>query len=252
MYIFRKLILFILGIFVFSCQSEDFREKRETYNSKVAGINLEKMIQEVDFFEKEGKDLNAIEVKNFNLNEHLLVELISEESYNSVKQEKIRYYLKDTLALKKIGGVIKFGKLNLVDKENVRLSEKYLFLGYFDMVNQYLIQGIYKDSTDFKMVDKKTGQILNSFVSYPFFSENAKFTAIMKSTINEGTLFEIYSYRNGFYKNIIKAHFKNWISFEEHERAFWGKDGSFYLSVINKSESDVDSKNLKYIKITLN
>lgn len=199
------------------------------------------------------RNLKKIERSNsFKLEEGLLIEAISEKEYESANQNKYRHYLKDTLALVKINKSIHIEKTVLTDKFSKNgSSEFYNYLGYFPILNQYLVRGEYLDSLDYKMIDKNSGQIKQSLVSYPIISQNANFITVCKTNEFENqTYFEIYNYENGFYKNAFRAIFTNWrvVDFEQH--AFWSKDGIFYLKVdrMNNEESSEET----FLKITLN
>lgn len=198
-------------------------------------------------------NLKKIEnLNSFKLEEGLLIEAISEKEYEIANQNKYRYYLIDTLNLMKIDNSIKIGKTILTDKLAKNGSfEFYSYQGYFPVLNQYLIRGEYLDSLDYKMIDKSSGEIKQSFVSYPIISKNGNFVAVCKTNeMDRQTYFEVYKYQNGFYNNSFKAAFTKWQVVDFEKFAFWGNDGSFYLKV-NKMNIENTSVN-SYLRITLN
>ena len=246
--------LVALGL-LFSCSEEvsesNENKEKSSYLKKTPSQWDENDLYQVNYYQI--GNLKKIEnLNSFKLNEGLLIETISEKEYELANQKKFRYYLKDTLALIKIRNSIKIGKTVLTDKSSAdgRL-EFYNYLGYFSIMNQYLIRGEYLDSLDYKMIDKNSGEIKYSFIDYPIISQNGNFVTVCKTNEFENqTYFEIYNYSNGFYKNAFKATFTNWRVIDFEKYAFWGNEGSFYLKV-NRMDSD-DLSDEAYLRITLN
>lgn len=244
----------VLGL-LFSC-SDDISESNENLKESSFLKKTVSQWNENDLYQVRSYqigNLKKIEHTNsFKLEEGLLIETISQKEYEIANQNKYRHYLKDTLALIKINKSIHIEKTVLTDNFSKNgNSEFYNYLGYFPILNQYLVRGEYLDSLDYKMIDKNSGQIKQSFVSYPIISQNANFITVCKTNDFENqTYFEIYSYNDGFYKNAFRAIFTNWrvVDFEQH--AFWSKDGIFYVKVdrMNNDESSEET----FLKITLN
>lgn len=241
--------------FLFSCSEEisetNENQEKSSYLKKTPSQWEENDLYQVHYYQI--GNLKKVEnLDSFKLNEGLLIETISEKEYEAANREKNRYYLKDTLALIKIKNSIKIGKTVLTDKSATDgSSEFYNYLGYFPIMNQYLIRGEYLDSLDYKMIDKNSGEIKYSFIDYPIISQNGNFVTVCKTNEFENkTYFEIYNYSNGFYKNVFKAIFTNWRVVDFEKYAFWGNDGSFYLK-IDRMNAD-DSSDETFLRITLN
>lgn len=244
----------VLGL-LFSCSDEisdsNSNNQEPTFLKKTASQWNENDLYQVKSYQI--ANLKKIEkLESFPLDEGLLIETISEKEYQIANQNKYRYYLKDTLNLMKINNSIKIGKTILKDRFSKNGSyEFYDYQGFFPVLNQYLIQGEYLDSLDYKMIDKNSGEIKQSFVSYPIISKNANFVTVCKTNeFEKQTYFEIYNYSNGYYKNTFKAIFTNWRVIDFEKFAFWSNEGSFYLKVkgMNASEKNEET----FLKITLN
>lgn len=255
MNLFKAVCSFVVLGSLFSC-SDEISESSENIKEPSFLKKTVSQWNENDLYQVRSYqivNLKKIEsINSFKLEEGLLIEAISEKEYEAANQNKYRHYLKDTLALVKINKSIHIEKTVLTDNfSKDRCSELYSYLGYFPVLNQYLVRGEYLDSLDYKMIDKNSGQIKQSLVSYPIISQNANFVTVCKtSDLENQTYFEIYSFEDGFYKNAFRAIFTNWrvVDFEQH--AFWSKDGVFYLKAdrMNNDESSEET----FLKITLN
>lgn len=242
--------VFLICFISVSCVNENLEnEKDEFYLSSENSLS-----KNSDFYQVLSYQIGNLKtirkVNSFSLLEGLLIEEISEKEYLNLKQSNPRFYLKDTLNMFKVDNSIMIGNTKLKDKVYKNGSfESYLFLGYFPILDQYLVKGTYLDSLDFKLIDKKTGQIKQSLISYPIISKNGNFIATCRTNSSENiTYFEIFNYTNEFYQNAFKAEFTHWKVVDFEEFAFWGSDGSLYMKV---SFSNKKMKN-KFVKITLN
>jgi len=243
-----------LGL-LYSCSDEI----SELKDSKQESVLLKKTVShwnENDLYQVKSYQINNFkQVESnipFKLKEGLLIEEITNEDYLNEKNKKYSHYLKDTLKLVKIDNSIKINKTILKDNFSANGNYQfYSYLGYFPIVNQYLIRGEYLDSLDYKMVDKNSGEIKQSFLSYPIISKNGNFVAICKTNeIEKLSYFEIYSYSNGFYNNAFKGVFTNWRIVDFEDFAFFGINGSFYLKVQKMNEGL--NSTATYLRITLN
>lgn len=250
-YIKRWFIIFSFGL-LFSCSTD----RSELENNKSDSILLKKTnsqwnerdLYAVKFYQK--GNLKPVESdESFLLEEGLIIESISQKQFELSLQDGYRHYLKDTLLLVKKNGSISIENTILKDVfySNGRV-EKYNYLGYFPVLNQYLVRGEYSDSLDYKLIDKPSGQIKQSFISYPIISKNANFVAVSKtSEIYNETYLEIYKFSEGYYSKVFKAIFTNWSVVDFDSNAFWGNDGSLYL----KAALNNEKRNVCYLKITL-
>lgn len=244
----------VLGL-VFSC-SDDISESNEIQKKSSFLKKTNSQWNENDWYQVKSYQIGNLKKiehsDSFKLEEGLLIETISEKEYEIANQSKYRHYLKDTLALVKIKQSIQIGKTILTDRISKNKDfEFYSYLGYFPIFNQYLVQGEYLDSLDYKMIDKNSGQIKQSFVSYPIISHNGNFVSVCKTNDFENqTYFEIYRYENGFYKNAFKAIFTNWRVVDFEKYAFWSKEGIFYLKVDRMNNNELSEET--FLRITLN
>jgi len=248
-----KISFFFFFLVIISCTSEkeDLEQTNNSMLKQTQSYWNDTNLYSVRFVKIENlKPKNALEA--FQLESGLLIEEISEKDYHNADIQKNKYVLKDTLVLIKKHKKIQIGKTLLEDKINSNGSfEFYNYLGYFPIMNQYLIKGEYLDSLDYKMIDKSTGTIKQSFINVPLISKSAHIIAVAKTNESEKqTYLEFYTYKNSFYNSVFKAIFTQWRVVDFEKFAFWGNDGSLYLKINNLAfESNL---NESFIKITLN
>lgn len=240
-------IVFLLCIA--SCSNENW----DNSDSEVINENIS-LQEKFNFYKVKSYQIGNLQknesAASFTLEEGLIIEEVSEQKYFEMKRTSSRYYLKDTLSMMKKNQNLVIGNTKLTDKiYSKNRFESYLYLGYFPILNQYLIKGTYSESEDYKLIDKNSGQIKQSLISYPIISFKANFIAVCSfDHFEKVTNFEIYKFHNGMYFNAFKAKFINWEVLDFQENSFWGTDGSIYLKVfLNNNE-----KNIAYIKATLN
>lgn len=255
-----KISLIFLSIYMFSCDSENHsieensveENNLNTFKSKWNPNDL----LEVNYFEIGNIIKNKTTVEKLYLNDGLLVQEISNAAYELAKHSQVKHYLKDTLFLMKFDNQIKIAQTVFKDRKfNNNRFENYSYIGYFPVVDQYLIKGNYKDSVDFKLVDKNTGTIKISLFEYPYISKEGNFMAVIKNDCEfNQTYFEIVSYNNGIFKKVLKANFVNWSVESPEEFSFWGNDGSFYVRAKSIQNCNIINETEKpsFLKITLN
>jgi len=248
------ILLFIFATVLISCSNEIQNSDDDDKQNFLLKQSYSKW-NELDFYEVNflqlGKSKPIFSEKKFVLKDDLIIEEISEASYSKANQEKVKYYLKDTLALFKHKGQLRVGETILKDDSRNKNLQYYTYLGFFPSLNQFLVKGEYADSVDYKVIDKNTGVIKFSFIEFPIISKNNNFIANCKTIDSENrTYFEIFNYSDGFYSNVIKVCFTNWRVVDYEESAFWGADGSFYLKVNRMKNPIIEAET--FLKITLN
>ncbi|MFD2287113.1 SH3 domain-containing protein [Pedobacter petrophilus] len=123
--------------------------------------------QKSDFFEK-GKPLTT----------HLRLELINQSVFETQKSNIVDFLLADTNVIIKKNGITTLPTANkpvkIKDKPGEEDREEYKYFGQIEHLNQYLVEGSYYESHDFKFFDKTSGKETQVFADYPHISSNRK------------------------------------------------------------------------------
>jgi len=180
--------------------------------------------QKTDFFEK-GKPLNK----------YLKIELIDQELFDSKKNTSISFLVADTTEIKKTNGIIELKCANkikkFIDKPDAEENrEEYKYVGQIDFLNEYVITGSYWESSDYKLIDKNTGEQTSSFGEYPFISPDKKHVISIYANPYESTAdLELYAInKNNKIDPVLNVSFKNWMPSED---LFWSTDNYLYVAV---------------------
>ncbi|PVH25033.1 SH3 domain-containing protein [Sphingobacterium corticibacter] len=170
--------------------------------------------------------------------EYLKLEMIDNKLYESKRKNAVNYLLKDTTITKKKNGIIELKAQNktaiYIDKPDAEEDiQLFKYVGEVDFLNQYLITGSYWESTDFRFIDKTSGDESIIFGDFPFISEDKKHIICIYANPYEMTAdLELYSISsNKKINSIMQASFKNWMPNNESNRIFWATDGYLYLAV---------------------
>ena len=204
-----------------------------------------------EFFEK-GKPLKT----------YSKFELIDQATFENQKNNAVNFLLADTNAFIKKNGVITLPNANkpvkIIDKpEDGDYREEYNYLGQVEFLNQYLVEGSYHESVDFKFFDKTTGKETQTFAEYPYISANKKNIICIYGNAYESTSdLELYTINNQQIKLVMTASFSKWFPrAEKFNDIFWSNDGNLYLEVIHIKamwgERPENKAKSQYIRIKL-
>ncbi|UKJ08594.1 hypothetical protein [Solitalea lacus] len=196
-------------------------------------LNMVSFLQEGEKLEhyKDGKPLK----------QYLELEVIDQSLFEAKKVSSVDFLLADTLALTKNDGVIelicKKNTVQYVDKPDAEEDRQvYNYVGQIEFLNKYVISGSYWEDSDYKLIDKTSGES-ETFGDYPFISADKKSIVCIKPNPYETTGdLELYSINNGKMKFIMGASFTNWMPATEEDVAFWSTDGYFYFVAFHSKE----------------
>ncbi|MEO5911568.1 MAG: SH3 domain-containing protein [Pelobium sp.] len=203
------------------------------------------------FFEK-GKPLKA----------HLKLELVEQSVFENQKSKTIDFLLADTNAIIKKNGILTLPTVNkpVILKDNPTDnddSQEYNYLGQVPFLNQYLVEGSYYESLDFRFFDKTSGKETQAFGEYPYISANQKNIICIYGNAYESTSdLELYTIENQQIKLVMTASFSKWFpTAEKFNDIFWGSDGNLYLEVIHIQamwgETSDEKPKKQYLRIKL-
>lgn len=218
------------------------------------------------------KDLNIIssltinkKTENFEtgveLKDFLKIELIDKFLFDNKRSSAVNFLLADTTRIKKQHGIIelkcKAKVKKYIDKpyaeENMQV---FYYLGQFEFLNKYLINCSYYEGSDYRFIDKTSGEETHNFGAYPHISADKKHIICIYTNPYETTAdLELYSIEDKQIKHKMSARFKNWMPTIEHGEMFWSTDGYLYLTVnhVNsfwKPDGNLNDK-CQYIRIKI-
>lgn len=219
------------------------------------------------------KDLNIIVLQQFNgkdryyenghpLDQYLYLELIDEQTFLAAQKTAKDYMIKDTLSYKKNGPILELPlsngkKLTFTDKDiDNELEASYSYMGHYDFLNAFAIQGNYWESSDVSLFDQKDGHLIVACEDYPYFSIDKKYLMTLHADPYESTGgFQLFHVKHGTVSPIISLTFKNWMPTYKQQLIFWGKDGYIYTAAnhVNGywSEEGSLSERCQFIRIRL-
>ena len=127
--------------------------------------------------------------------------------------------------------------------------EEFVFIGYLDYLNSYLLQVNLWESHEYFFVNKKTGKISTHFYGLPFVSPKNDFFI----TINEGgkeeqsTEVTLYRIKNNNIESILAYDFSKWVYDNE---IFWISENEVLIAArsLNDEYNWVNSKCDNYIE----
>jgi hypothetical protein len=190
------------------------------------------------------------------------VSLVDKQDYDAAKSLTTDYLVQDTLSITKKKGVIELPYGNkikrYVDKPDAEDETKvFTYVGNIPFLNKYVLSGTYYESSDYKLIDKETGEETASLNEMPNISKDKKYLiAVSADSYGPDGLLELYSISNTKLKIILTANFKDWMPAGEGNIVFWGNDDSFYVQVLHtkafwKADGNLNDKNYQYLKIKI-
>lgn len=196
------------------------------------------------------------------LEDYLTINLIDQNFFDSKKSSAVNFLTSDTTLIKRRDGILELPCSNLVkkyiDKPNAEESmEVFNYIGQFEFLNHYLINGSYYESSAYILVDKTSGEETQRLGEYPLISSDRKHIVCIYANPYETTAdLELYGTNGKQIESVMSASFDNWMPTGEPGNMFWSTDGSLYLSVkhvsafLNQDKtSDIKSQYLR-LRIT--
>lgn len=171
------------------------------------------------------------------LSKYLKIELVDKSVFESKRNTAVNFLLADTLENIKKNGIIELQCQNrivkYVDKpEDNDDTQKFDYVGQFEILNKYLISGSYWESSDYKLIDKTSGKETNVLGDYPYISSDKKYLICINANPYETTAdLELYSISDQKIKPIILTSFKNWMPILKKGEMFWSTDDYLYVAV---------------------
>lgn len=188
------------------------------------------------------------------LNEFLKLDLAFKVEYWSQKSRQINALVKDSTGVTK-----KDNKLTLQleskqktffnENENEENGVSYEYVGQIPILNKYVILAVYWESSAYLLIDKTTGKEVLRLSNFPHLSPDGKHILVLNDDVfNDYTEIELYTLTDEIYQAVVNLAFANWNPVEEVEKAFWGQDGYFYVSITPRNyESERD----QYLRIKI-
>ncbi|MDJ1499533.1 hypothetical protein [Xanthocytophaga agilis] len=227
---------------------------------------------ELSMLSLETKDLNVITAITLNdkteyltkpkpLTQYVTLELVDKATFLEKKGSAVNYFLTDTTQIQKKNGVIELPceqtTKRFVDKPDAEEDrEVYSYAGQYESLKQYVIEGTYYESWDYKFVDKRTGKLTQEFGGFPYISANKQYVACIYANPYESTgEFELYTIRDANITSIVKASFKNWAPSEDNSKEiFWGADGALYVRILHEKayftgDENINESSYQYLRI---
>lgn len=195
------------------------------------------------------------------LDSFLRMDLAFKVEFLSHRGKQFRAMNKDTVGVVEKGNVL---TLQLKDKQKTFLStpEKeehkivYKYIGQIPSLHKYVLQMQYWESVEYSLIDKTTGLEAARLAEYPHVSPDGKHLLVVDDDVyKEYPEIELYQINGDVITPIVNLVFAFWEPNEEVEKAFWGQDGYFYLSIIPKNHhyvyDDRDKVKTQYLRIKI-
>ena len=191
------------------------------------------------------------------------IEFVKESLFKKALKKAAPNFLDlDSISINKVNGVInlplkndfkKFTDVLLPEIDEQR--EEYSFFGQIPFLNSYLIRGSYWEDSEFILIDKITGNNVQSFIAFPNISADKKYIIALRGDVYEREAeLDFYQIVNGKIKIRLRADFQKWMPVFA-EKMFWGEDGHFYVPIINPEIYFSEKQNIdaiKFVRITVN
>ncbi|MBP6557897.1 MAG: hypothetical protein KA213_05985 [Flavobacterium sp.] len=184
------------------------------------------------------KDSTIYYNEDESLAKYFSIELIDQKLYSVKKKKAISFLLADTLAHKKTNGIITL----LCQKKTVTFTDLpseeethrvYEYIGQINLLNAYVVYGMYWEDYDFTLIDKTSGERTTSFVNYPNIAADKKKIICLGANVYENiTDMDFFVIDKNKTTNVTSVGFKYWMSAGEITDMFWSNDGYFYLPVL--------------------
>lgn len=167
---------------------------------------------------------------------HLTIELIDKDFFDSKKSTEVSFLLADTTQIIKKERVLELPCQNktvtYVDKPDAEEDrQEYDYIGQVAFLNQYLISGSYYEGHDYRFIDKNTSEEIQ-FIDYPYISSDKKhIISIYTNPYETSADLELFTIADTQIKKTLYVSFNKWMPTVEPGDIFWSNDGYLYLSV---------------------
>lgn len=195
------------------------------------------------------------------LTKFLSINLIDEAEYISKKAAAMDPLVADTTVIKKKNGIIELpygDKIKrYIDKPDAEEEmQVFTYVGNIPFLNKYVLSGSYWENSDHILIDKTTGVEVLSLNAYPNISTDKNYIISVTSNPydNTGDL-ELYSIISTKIQLLTSVSFKNWMPVSD-QKAFWSRDGYFYVAVLSskaywKDDGNLTTDNYQYLRIKI-
>ncbi|NNT71497.1 hypothetical protein HKT18_04625 [Flavobacterium sp. IMCC34852] len=172
------------------------------------------------------------------LTQYFSIELIDQKLYTAKKKKAVSFLTADTLVHKKTNGIITLPcqkkSVTFTDlpseEETIRIYE---YIGQINLLNAYVVYGMYWEDYDFTLIDKTSGERISTFVDFPNISTDKKKIICLGANVYENTAdldFFVIDKQKIVHK--MNTGFKYWMPAGENTDMFWSTDGYFYLPIV--------------------
>lgn len=237
-----------LSAYYLNMQYEDWKLLSEQTASELASIG--------------NKDsINATYENDFNPDDYKDIEVssISKDQFNEMQKGSQKLFSANK-TIKKVNGVITIGSKQFVDtKENPGYSNSYEYLGEYKFLNAYVLLYICTEceSYSYEVVNKTTGDIIQTFEGFPHYSPDNKAILCVEQLFSDSPTV-VTAYKTPIAEIYAYKEFGSWVPVGD---SFWGADGNFYTQAIpyvaanayykEKEKRDEKQYNFKYIRIKI-
>jgi hypothetical protein len=171
------------------------------------------------------------------LTKYFNLELIDQKLYKTKKKKAVSFLLANTTHKKVNGSITLPCQKKTVTFTDIPSDEEthriYEYIGEIDLLNTFVIYGMYWEDYDFKFIDKTSGEEIKVFVNFPNISADKQKILCLGANIYENTAdLDFFTIDKKKIVQKMNAAFKYWMPAGEMTDMFWSTDGAFYLPVV--------------------
>lgn len=246
----RSVLAITLLVVMVSCKDfskdsmSDHKAESETEASvvepTVSQADKDSMMQMVTKIPLKEEDLFRDYDGGSQLADFFQIELIDKKTFLKNRSGSSDPISRDSSLVKKQNGLLVLpctnGDVRLADNlAEGDTHKEYSFIGQLDLLNAYLISGIYWEDWNYFFVDRTTGRTLQTFSNYPYLSADAKYIISIDVDTFEGAayidLFEVTDKQ--YIDPLVGMYIKSWVPIDKPYKMYWGKDNYLYIPVVN-------------------
>lgn len=198
-------------------------------------------------------------VETDSITSELKLELVDKSVYLASKANAVNFLKSDTTEIQKKDGIIKLKtkQKTRIFKDIPEITESiqtYYYVGQLEALNAYLIYGVYWEDADYTLINKTSGEEVQTFVDFPYISADQKHVvAIYPNPYDVTADFQFSRIKKKRPEVTYTASFKNWIPATETDEIFWTNDHFLYIPVVHSAvywdDSGNINSNVQYIRI---
>lgn len=187
------------------------------------------------------------------------MELVSQDEYDKQIKKRVKYLNTQNIGTRKKNGVLtlKCSSGDIKYKEILTEDEthaEYNYKGFIDFLDAYMIEYVYWETSGFMLIDRKTGEELDSFEEYPYISKDKSNIVVVRQDPYEMSAnLAVFELKGNEIKPIVSDNFELWVPYFE-KSMFWADNNSMYIPVIhiNAYAANTDLKKAcQYIKLSI-